>query len=222
MKDYMKYIIYLINIFLIVGLYGFIYYTAYYDSDENANPVTIIKDKSSSEKEALFNVEVKGAVQNPGVYSFENGIIDDLINAAGGFTEFAYTDNINLSRKLTDEMVVYVYNQSEYSTLNKPKIIYLEKECNCEKYDISSCINNGASVIEDGINTYNEDGSEKVNINTASINVLMTLSGIGESKAKSIIEYREENGNFKSIEDIVNVSGISQTIYEKIKDNITV
>ena len=96
---------------------------------------------------------------------------------------------------------------------------------------------NLAKIIEDemviSINSVNDNSgnnygmnstnlSDLININTASLEQLMTLSGIGESKAKSIISYREENGNFKAIEDITKVSGIGQALYEKIKDYITV
>jgi competence protein ComEA len=85
----------------------------------------------------------------------------------------------------------------------------------CEEIKNDACYN---EETDENLNT--SDG--KININTSSLEELMTLSGIGESKAKAIIEYREKNGSFKNIEDIVNVSGISETIYAKIKNNITI
>lgn len=192
-----------------------------------------------------FYVEVKGEVKNPGVYEVNSKtIINDVINNAGGFTKKAYTKNINLSKKVSDELVIYVYSKDEYKSLNEVKVekeIIIE-ECVCPTYDISDCTNNGNSEIINDNNTTNDDNdtneivndnnsseiikdSEEdnnlVNINTATKDELMSLNGIGESKANAIIEYRNKN-NFKVIEDIKNVSGIGDSAFEKIKNNITV
>ena len=143
-------------------------------------------------------------------------------------TKNSYKNNINLSKKISDEMAIYVYTNYEYKTkfVNKEKT----ETCNTSDIDIGECINNGNSTIvanetstELNDNTPKETEKTKlVNINTASKEELMTISGIGESKAKSIINYREEHGNFKDIQDIKNVSGIGDTVYAKIKDYITV
>ncbi len=176
-----------------------------------------------------YKVDIKGAVKNPGVYTLNQGsVINDLIAAAGGTKSGANLKNINLSKKIEDEMVVYVYTTNE---LNKLKVDVNEsKECVCPTYDISSC--EGTSVVKVSGNSTTSSTSEtkpstettnqKVNINTDGIDRLTTLTGIGEAKAKAIIEYREQNGGFKSIEEIKNISGIGDASFEKIKDNITI
>lgn len=85
-----------------------------------------------------------------------------------------------------------------------------DTKCNCEVIEINNCIES------------EENKTNLVNINTATIDELMTLSGIGESKAKAILLYREENGYFKSIEELKNVSGIGDVLYNAIKEGITV
>jgi len=159
-------------------------------------------------------------------------IINDAIKKAGGFTSKAYKDNINLSKKLTPEMVLYVYSKSEYTKLNDDSKVE-PITCKCEEIYIDSCTNVGSSVITPDDSTSSDDiivsddnvenaeiKDTKVSINNASKEELMTLNGIGESKAISIIKYREENGSFKSLEELKNVSGIGDAAYEKIKDYI--
>ena len=148
-------------------------------------------------------VDIKGAVKKPGVYKLnKNSIVNDVIDAAGGLKSSATTDDINLSKSIYNEMVIYISTKSELK----------------EKQNSS---NNVPSIVENDNSDICNVGS-KVNINSASVDDLMTLKGVGESKALKIIEYRNTNGLFKSIEDIKNVSGIGETFYEKIKDYITV
>lgn len=223
-KDYFKLIINILNIILVIGLYIFLYYSFYYNVANE--PEEIINTYTPKEKEtisSLISVEIKGEVESPGVYAMlDTNNINDLVIKAGGLKENAYTNNVNLARKLKDQMVVYIYSKDDFEKSADPKIIYLEKDCTCSTFDMSMCLENGATEINDGPDTYTNEGESKININTASIDNLMTLSGIGESKAKAIISYRELNGNFTSIEEIINVSGISENIYEKIKDQITI
>ena len=105
----------------------------------------------------------------------------------------------------------------------------VEKEiCDCSTYEISNC--EGASIIignstndnNDNSNEANDSIGTKVNINKASKEELLSLNGIGESKALAIIEYRTINGRFNSVEEIKNVTGIGEALFEKIKDYITV
>lgn len=188
----------------------------YQNKDENViKPVTLIDDYSEENNKY---VDLKGAVINPGVYKIEDGfIINDILKEAGGLKEDAYTDNINLSMKLSDEMVIYIYTQNEYNSQNIKK----ENEvCNCDEYKIDKCLSDSSSMI-----VSNDDANSDityVNINTASKEELVKLNGIGESKANAIVEYRNKNGNFTNIEDIQNVDGIGKALYEKIKDNIKV
>lgn len=190
----------------------------------------IVNDPETTEEiSSKIYVDVKGEVKNPGVYEVSNvNIIDDVIKLAGGFTKSAYKNNINLSKKVTDELVIYVYSNSEYKKLNEDNVEI--KECVCPEYNISDCIESGSSEIINN-NTFNSEIEDKnddkenikklININTATIDELMTLPGIGESKAKAIIEYRIKT-LFNKIDDIKNVSGIGEAVFEKIRDYITV
>ncbi len=205
-------------------------------------PEEVIKTEiiSNSEEEVVADkifVDLKGAVKKTGVYEMDNdAIVNDVIKLAGGFTSKAYTNNINLSKKITDEMVIYVYTKNEYEKLNKKENVE-QLVCNCEEVYIDSCTNNGSSVItpsestssstNDSVNDTTKSNEEikiddKISLNTATKEELMTLNGIGEAKAEDIIKYREENGKFKTIEEIKKVSGIGDKAFEKIKDNITV
>ena len=178
-------------------------------------------------KEIVTNkirVDVKGAVKKPGVYELdENSIIEDAIKLSGGISTNGVTTNINLSKRLTDQMVIYVFNKSEIKEKETSNEVICEiPKCECETITITPEYPESSNNIT-STNTSNAttNTSGKVSINTASIEELMTLDGIGESKAKSIIAYRNENGNFENLEDIKNVSGIGDAAYEKIKDNIT-
>ena len=164
-----------------------------------------------------YKVDIKGYVKKPGVYEVEEGaIVNDVINLAGGLKSGATTKNINLSKKIKDEMVIYIYTNNELK-----KYESAHAECKCDDVVITSC--EGSSIItSEAPTSSSSEQNSKININTASIEELMKLSGVGEAKAKAIIEYREKNGKFNTIEDIKNVSGIGEAAYQKIKDNITV
>lgn len=170
-------------------------------------------------------VDIKGAVKKPGVYEVNEGsIVNDIIKLAGGFTTNAYQKNLNLSKKLSDEMVIYVFTKTEYQKLNSVKV---EKVCSSNEIDISNCTESGNSLIIDGNKTVSEAESDSetnslININTASKSDLMTLPGIGEAKANNIISYRTNNGAFTSISDVKKVSGIGDSIYEQIKNYLTI
>ena len=210
-----------ILIFILFTLFAI--YDAYYVETEQVEEVTIQKQEKTEEKkeqtkETKILVDVKGEINTPGVYELtSNNTVMDAINKAGGLTKQSDTSNINLSKKLEDEMVIIVYSKSEIKNMQEE-----------DKIKCPPC-NNACVTEEDEKAKLDTDKTEstdtpsgKVNINTASSETLQTLDGIGEAKAKAIIEYRDKNGNFKNIEDIKNVSGIGDSIYEKIKNNITV
>lgn len=182
------------------------------------------QEEKEEPKEIEIKVDIKGEINNPGVYKLKEGDrVSDAINASGGLTENADTTLINLSKNLKDEMVIIIYNKYEIEQIKQenkePQTIikYIEKECNCPDTINDACIEPKVS----GEPTESEQKNDKISINTGTLEELKTLPGIGESKAKSIIEYREENGSFKNIEEIQNVKGIGTSLFEKFKDYIT-
>lgn len=213
-----KYIVILIGISLVLSGVIFVLYRNNKESNEEV--IDIFKEEKEEEKDlelikkeekeevSTVIVDIKGMVNNPGVYEVENGKrINDVINMAGGLTENADTSNINLAKMVTDEMTIVIYSKEE--VLEK----YKSEVCICD----CPYITNDACITE----TTTEENN-LININIASIDELMNLPGLGEAKAKSIIEYRTKNGNFTNIEGLKEVSGIGEAIFEKIKDYITV
>ena len=169
---------------------------------------TLEEPKVTEAKETI-RVDVKGMVKKAGVYELaKDSIVNDAIKKAGGLTSKADTTNINLSKSLTNEMVIYIPKKEEVtkSTVNDALV---------DKSNSVGFIDNESS--NETTNTIT-----KVNINTATLKDLITLNGIGESKAQAILEYRTKNGNFKTLEDLKKVSGIGEAAYEKIKDNICI
>lgn len=191
------------------------------------------KQKPKSDETEYYYIDIKGYVNNPGVYSIAKGKrVVDALNIAGGLREEADTSLLNLSMVLKDEMVIIVYSKSELveleTTISKKNSENLI--CNQKVVNDACIVNNKSIEIIPNNNAFNKSdddtnnsiASEKININTANIDLLMTLSGIGESKASAIIEYRKQNGDFNSIFDIKKVTGIGESIFESIKDYITV
>ena len=197
-----------------------------------ANSKNNLKEEKIEEEKIYYYVDVKGYVNNPGVYSIEKGKrVVDVINKAGGLKKDANTSLLNLSMEVRDAMVIIVYSNSElnnYQALQE-KNKTTEEICH-ENIQNDACICNTESDDTSKINetsskdeaTSSNEVSSKININKASLEELMTLKNIGESKAKAIIEYRTTVGLFKTIDEIKNVSGIGDTIFESLKDYITV
>ncbi len=145
-------------------------------------------------------VHVCGAVKKPGVYEMKEGQrVYEAVAVAGGFSEQAAQDFLNLAEPVWDGMKLEVPDQEQVSAI----------EWN-------------APIRPSG--TVGNDGSSqgKVNLNTATKEELMTLRGIGEARAEDIIRYRQKQGGFECIEDIMEISGIKNAAFEKIKDDITV
>ena len=169
---------------------------------------TLEEPKVTEAKETI-RVDVKGMVKKAGVYELaKDSIVNDAIKKAGGLTSKADTTNVNLSKSLTNEMVIYIPKKEEVtkSTVNDALV------------DKS----NSVGFIDNESSNETTNTTTKVNINTATLKDLITLNGIGESKAQVILEYRTKNGNFKTLEDLKKVSGIGEAAYEKIKDNICI
>lgn len=148
-----------------------------------------------------------GEVSEPGVYEVSSrGRIIDVLNAAGGFTENAATDFVNLAEMVQDGMRVYIPSVEETQEISPLNV------SGTEFLDVSQSLG--------------DDGAKKdtflININLADITQLTTLPGIGKVKAEAIVSYRETNGEFKNIHDIVNVKGIGESTFESISDLISV
>ena len=219
-------IIYPLTIVLLILIFVFLFYlknnlnkNKYNDSEIITNIFKEENLSSDEDKITKYNIDVKGAVKNPGVYLIDSNLtVNDAINLAGGLTKDADTSVINLAKKITDEMVIIVYTKEEIKKSNivDTVIKVVEKECICPNIQNDGCLN---TDIKDNIS--NKENNNLVNINTATIEELQTITGIGESKAKSIVEYRNKNGNFKNIEEIKNIEGIGDKLYETIKTFIT-
>ena len=231
LKMYWKQIAFFSVIGLILILGGYLYYDNNSISTSSVKKLSVDKKQDIKDDLSTVFVDVKGAVNSPGVYELDEGKrVIDAINLAGGLTDKADTININLSKKLTDEMYIIIYTKDEiynYKQNNESvnDIKCASMECVCPDVSNDACINsastgNSSSSSEDG-NKVTDDDS-KVSINSATKEELMKLEGIGEVKAEAIIKYRQENGSFKSVEELKNVSGIGDAVYDKIKDNIIV
>ena len=156
---------------------------------------TASDDEEPQEYEAAA-VHVCGAVRNSGVYLLAAGSrTADAIEAAGGFSEDADEDYLNLASFVADGSKIYVPTVEESVSMPDPK------------------------ASSEGFFNSN---SHLININTADEKTLKTIAGIGDSRARDIINYRETHGEFKTVEDIMKVSGIKKKLFEKIKDLITV
>ncbi len=155
-------------------------------------------EETEQEKTVTVYVHVSGAVNAPGVYQLpEKSRTYEAIASAGGFRTDADQDYINLAREVADGEKITVLTTEEARALRAAE--------------------DAAAIAEEGTAS-----SGKVNLNTADLSRLCTLPGVGESRARSIIAYREKNGGFQKIEDIMKVSGIKEGLFEKIRDLITV
>lgn len=158
-------------------------------------------DRRQETQTAVFFVYVCGAVKAPGVYELEQGSrVFEAILLAGGFCEDACREYVNQAQEVTDAMKIYIPTAAQ--------------------------VENGELGPGEGGWTQTGDakagGPSLVNINTADVETLKTLPGIGESRAEAIIDYRESSGSFEKIEDIMKVSGIKEGAFQKIKDKICV
>ena len=155
---------------------------------------TVLAEKTevSTTQETVIFVDVKGAVKNPGVYHMKVGDrVKDALEAAGGLTEEADSQKVNLAKRLEDQMVIVV-----------PKV------------------GEEAEEIPAGETSKEASKEGKVNINTATVEELKTLKGVGEKKAEAIIEYRKKNGSFKTKEDLMKVRGIGKKLFESFEERI--
>lgn len=165
------------------------------DSNSEEQKTDITEQK---QEPVQIQVYVCGAVEAPGVYTLPEGSrVYEAVAMAGGLLETADEKALNQARLLSDGEQVTVFTREE--------------------------VENGADSPESGGETgAGQETVQKVNINTADADTLMTIPGIGESRAEAIIAYREKNGTFASVEEIMKIDGIKEKMFEKIKDSITV
>ncbi len=215
---YRKQIICISLIVIVISLITVPLVINYKPKEKKQTSITIGKkeeQKELNENVELLKVDIKGQVVNPGIYTVSSkSRVIDVIEMAGGLTQVANTTVINLSKKVIDEMVIIVYSNDEVANFTKTKEIEEQVQESCIQKDESSLKND--ACIKDSI-----IDQTKVSLNKATLELLESLPGIGESKAKDIISYREENGPYQKIEDIKNVSGIGESLFAKIKDLIT-
>lgn len=160
-------------------------------SDDTAKPDNSDNKEDTDDYVTAF---ICGEVSEPGVYRVKSGArIIDVLDVAGGFTEYASNDYVNLAQVVNDGMKIYIPSREEI-----------------QKGTINTEIFSG------------EGDTYLVNINTADAKTLTSLPGIGETKADAILTYREKNGRFEKVEDIMDVSGIGESTFENIRDLITV
>lgn len=175
---------------------------------------TEFSDASSEEAKTLV-VHICGAVSAPGVYELPAGSrIIDAVEAGGGFLPEADEACCNLAEEIVDGCQIYIMTKSESCAdgqTEKKAGIQTSPDSDMQTTD-RNVRSNSTTALENGL----------VNLNTADVAALMTLPGIGESRAKAIISYREQHGAFAKIEDIMKISGIKQAAFSKIKDKITV
>ena len=217
----------LVLLLVVASIFIYKNFTAEDKEDENIVLNTKKDIKKNEEEEEVdsdiyYQIDIKGEVINPGIYTVKEGSrVIDVIRLAGDLTEVADTSVLNLSKKVKDEMVIIVYSFDEVLNFTETK----EKE----KIEQEACINqNGITndaCIEDSTDDTSSSSvviSGKISLNTATLDELMMLPGIGEAKAEAIIKYREEVGAFQNIEELKEVSGIGDAIFDQIKESITI
>lgn len=182
------------------------------ESATEVSPADIRKDSTGDIQEphaepatdaAAGYVHICGAVRHPGVYPLSEGMrVFEVLELAGGFSDEADEQWLNQAETVSDGQRLYVYTKEETAQLEAEGMT--------------------AAASSAGLDGQTDVPEQKININTADREVLMTLPGIGEAKADAIISYREDHGGFDSVEEIQNISGIKAAVFSKIKDRITV
>lgn len=161
------------------------------------------QDTLKSDSQEKWFVDIKGAIKFPGIYPVETDMrIFDVIELAGGLSEEADRNQVNLAEHVRDQMVIYIPKVGE----NLVEVM-LPTKTSTSHHD------SGHAQAEN---------ETLVNINTATAQELQTLSGIGEKKAEAIITYRETNGSFQTIDDLKKVKGIGEKTFDSLKESITI
>ena len=214
-----KVIIGIIFIIIIIFICVFFYTRSKMEEDYNEiEDFEILENTTNNEiieedEVEKIVVHVTGAVKNEGVVEIKDSArIADAVEAAGGFSEIADISQINLAYQLEDGQKIYIPSINDEKINENDKV--LQKEYVTEEA--------GDQVIIEDSDISVKNKESKININTAEIAELEEIPGVGKSTAQKIIEYRKQNGKFKNIEDIKNVSGIGDSKFENMKDKICV
>jgi len=180
-----------------------------------SNTATMVNSQlTSSTRNGKIYVDVKGAVKKPGVYEVPANVrLNYVLARAGGVSDQADIDQVNLASQLTDQMIIYIPQIGEDPAINSPVLVK-------NQTSVSSEVTTTTSVGE--VVTKENADEAKINLNTATKEQLMELTGIGDKKADQIIAYRNEQGGFKSIEDLKNVSGIGEKTFATISSRLIV
>ena len=194
-------------------------------------------DRENREEETVENIKIYivGCVNKPGVVTLEKGnVIEDAIRLAGGATQEADLDNINLAYRLEDNTMLRIRGKTAAVVKNtaqpenKTKTVAPASDSKAKTPDV---LNSGVDIISDSLGAVISDEQVKaggngknnlVNINTATQAELEGLPNVGPATAKAIIEYRQKNGGFKKVTDLMKITGIKQKTFDKIKDHICI
>lgn len=220
MRKFNKKEIIIIGLIIVMAIIGGIYYFSNQEEktlEETENLEVEEEAKEEVEQKEMKIVHISGAVQNEGIVEIEaNGRVANAIEKAGGLKENACMDEINLAYMPEDGEKIHIPTIEEQKK-NKEKLENTEiggKET--QETNVGESISNKSKSSE------NSKAKEKININTATETELDSLPGIGPSTAQKILNYREEKGKFKTVEEIKEVSGIGESKFNNIKDLITV
>lgn len=197
-------------------------------SEGTADLGEVAEGSRETEGPQTMYVDVCGAVVNPGVYELETGSrIFQAVDAAGGYLPEAAKNYLNRARNLVDGQQIYVPTEDEVTENIELMIAKAPEALQPQNtYEDSLAENSRGEVNSSGTGQESEgeghfQTDDRIDLNTADASQLSTLSGIGQSKAEAIIAYREAHGRFSSIEEIMNVEGIKEGTFSKIKDKIS-
>lgn len=204
---------------LVVGILGFLFLPGIGGQSNEQQSMTDIRSMSISQRSKKNQageiqsltastgdvyVDIKGAVLHPGAYQMAaQQRVGDAVQKAGGYTPEADPIQVNLAQKITDQMVIYIPRRGE-------------------KIPIVNSISgqNSGTTLNPMVTESNSNG--KVNLNTATLEQLKGLTGVGEKKAQKILEYRQQHGQFKSVEELKNVNGFGEKSLATLAEQICV
>ncbi|MEK0151390.1 helix-hairpin-helix domain-containing protein [Tetragenococcus halophilus] len=165
-----------------------------WEENESAFQQATEDSEKTTEETGKIIVDIKGEINKPGVYELEGDArVKEVILEAGGLTKQAEEKQLNLAEKLQDQQMIYIPNKEE-----------------------------AEEMAIDGDKETGDNNEDMIDINAADINELQKISGVGPAKAQAIVDYREENGAFESVEELNEISGFGEKTVEKLRDSIKI